>query len=257
MDPDHVFSHITAAELWRMPLPNHLDRNVVHVTASAPRRAPTGKSVVGHSLALSADAVTLHSGMRVTSPSATWVHLSSLLPAHDLVAVGDFILTGDPYGSVVPLAERSDLECAHRASRSARGRRARELALSFLRAGALSRPEPLLRYLIERAGLPQPDVNESLYDGRGSFIAMPDLSWPEFRLALEYEGDHHPEVRQFRRDVARIERMVDAGWAVTKITADDLFGTPEATVALLARRLTARGWMPRPLDLRRIGHFGR
>jgi len=106
-------------------------------------------------------------------------------------------------------------------------------------------------------GVPEPEVNPSLLDENGSFLAMPDLAWPEYMFAIEYEGDHHRGVDQYRRDIRRIERLIDAGWSVMKISADDLFDRPDETVARVARRLTARGWTPQRRELRRIGHVRR
>ncbi|TBN57284.1 hypothetical protein EYE40_07660 [Glaciihabitans arcticus] len=120
----------------------------------------------------------------------------------------------------------------------------------------MSRPESLSRLLFDRAGLPEALINTPVYDDRGAFLAMPDESWPEFRVAYEYEGDYHREVGQFRRDLGRVERLIDHDWAVTKASADDLYGAPIALVQRVARRLTRAGWTGRPI-LRQLGNFRR
>jgi hypothetical protein len=127
----------------------------------------------------------------------------------------------------------------------------------LVREGPFSRPESLLRYFVGWAGVPEPEINPSLVDERGSFLAMPDLAWPEFMFATEYEGDHHRGIDQYRRDIRRIEVLIDAGWSVMKVSADDLFDHPGELVARVQRRLAARGWVGPRRDLRRIGHVRR
>jgi len=257
MSRHHVFSHLTAAQIWGIPLPLTVDDGTIHVCAPAPARAPTGKAVTGHRFEIAAEHIRERGGLRLTSPALTWAHLSELLEPHDLVAAGDFVVTGNPFNNVLPLGEHADLEAIHNGGAPRRGRRNRETALPMVQEGALSRPESVLRYWILRAGAPAPQVNPSIVDGRGSFIAMPDLAWPEYTFAIEYEGDHHRSVRQYRRDVRRIEVLVDAGWSVMKVTADDLFGRPDETVARVLRRLETRGWRRTPSRLRHIGPMSR
>jgi very-short-patch-repair endonuclease len=103
---------------------------------------------------------------------------------------------------------------------------------------------------IVRAGLPEPKINlhvpEARYDG---IVPMVDLAYPEFRVGIEYEGDHHRQPVQFRRDIRRYERFADAGWSIVRVTGDDVpdGSAPGASAELLARieaRLRARGWRP-------------
>ena len=254
MHPAHAFSHATAAALWGMPLPRSVDEGVIHVSAPAPLRAPEGKRVSGHRVTglVAMDRV----GLRVTTPALTWVQLSEALAPHDLVAAADYAITGNPFVNVLPLATLAELGAAH-ARGAGRGRRARALALPLVQAGALSRPESLVRVLLMRAGIPAPQVNASIVDARGSFVAMPDLAWPEFTFAIEYEGDHHREVRQFRRDIRRIEVLIDLGWSVMKVSADDLFDRPDELIARVLQRLISRGWTAPRIELRQTAHFRR
>jgi len=254
MNPAHAFSHTTAAALWGMPLPLYLDDEAVHVSAPAPLRAPEGKRVAGHRVRglVARD----RWGLRVTSPALTWVQLSETLAWHDLAAAADFAITGSPFNNVLPIATLAELTAAHDEGPS-RGRRVRAAALPFLQEGALSRPESLTRILLVQSGIPSPQVNPSIVDDRGSFVAMPDLAWPKYAFAIEYEGDHHRDVRQFRRDIRRIEVLADLRWSVMKVSADDLFDRPEELVARVRQRLTARGWTPARIDLRQVVHFRR
>lgn len=252
-----VFSHVTAAMLWRMPLPMLLAPTLVHVTSPVGVRAARGRGVRGHTHPLVSEDVRVVGGLRVTSPEVTWTHLSTILPWWDLAAVGDFIVTGLPFESVLPLASRDDLVRAHERAASPAGAVARRRALEHIVVGPLSRPESLSLVLFRLAGLPDPAINEPVDDARGSFVALPDAFWREFRVAYEYEGDHHRRVERYRRDVRRTERLADEGWVVVRATADDLYGRPAELVGRVARRLRARGWLGHPRRLPRIGPIER
>lgn len=241
MPASAAFSHATAAEIWGFPLPLQFAADAIHIVVPVGTRAPRGKAVRGHQ-SRSADDTRLRGGLRVTSPAMTWCDLADVLELPDLIACAEFVITGNPYENRLPLASLDQLVAAARSVTGSHGHRARMAALNFAREGALSRPESLLRYLLVSSGIPDPRVNEYCNDARGSFIALADLSWPEFRVAVEYEGDHHRGVSQFRSDIHRFEKLADHNWAAVRISADDLFDRPAETVARVASRLTARGW---------------
>jgi len=165
-----------------------------------------------------------------------------MLEVPDLLACAEFAITGNPYENRLALTSLENLAAAAGIVAGGHGHRARTTVLRFARAGALSRPESLLRYLLVKSGLPNPRINENCNDSRGSFIALADLSWPAFRVAAEYEGDHHRGVSQFRSDIHRFEKLADHHWAAVRISADDLFDRPDQTVARVASRLAERGW---------------
>jgi hypothetical protein len=62
---------------------------------------------------------------------------------------------------------------------------------ALLRPGAESRPETLLRLLLGRAGLPEPEVNVDIRDDSGRFLGRADLVYPPWRTIVEYDGDQH------------------------------------------------------------------
>jgi very-short-patch-repair endonuclease len=70
---------------------------------------------------------------------------------------------------------------------------------------------------------------------------MPDLSYPELRIAIEYDGDVHRDQRQWRKDVARQRRLEELGWIIVHVMADDITRDPgpflAAVRAARARRL--------------------
>ena len=54
-----------------------------------------------------------------------------------------------------------------------------------------------------------------------------DMGWPDLKIALEYDGDHHrTDPAQFARDIVRLEELAALGWLVIRVAA----GTPRAEV---------------------------
>ncbi len=101
-----------------------------------------------------------------------------------------------------------------------------------------------MRLTISRAGLPTPTVGHTI-EAQG-WTATPDLAWPDFRVLVEYEGDHHrTDSRQFAHDLRRFERYRDSGWDAVRATKLDLFEHPNEFTHRVESRLRERGWRPR------------
>ncbi|MEV7228582.1 DUF559 domain-containing protein [Polymorphospora sp. NPDC051019] len=92
-----------------------------------------------------------------------------------------------------------------------------------------------------RRGLPPPVAQHEVHDHRGRFVGRVDLAYPRWRIAIEYEGDHHRERTQFRRDVARLNDLRACGWLVLRFTADDVLRHPERIIALVHQAVAERG----------------
>jgi very-short-patch-repair endonuclease len=100
--------------------------------------------------------------------------------------------------------------------------------------------ETRLRLLLVDAGAPRPVAQYDVRDARGRFLARVDLAYPEQRIALEYEGDHHRERVHFRQDVSRLNALRAAGWIVLRFTADDVLRHPKRVVREVARVMRER-----------------
>lgn len=111
------------------------------------------------------------------------------------------------------------------------------------RAIALARPfvespmETRLRLVPVLGGLPEPVVQYEVFDGVGHLVARLDLAYPEHRLGLEYDGDHHRERATFQRDAVRLNRLNLLGWTVLRFTADDVLRNPDRTLAQIRAAL--------------------
>lgn len=104
--------------------------------------------------------------------------------------------------------------------------------------------ETRLRLLLVDAGAPNPTAQHDVTDGRGRFIGRVDLAYPQWRIAIEYEGDHHRERSHFRRDIARLNALRDNGWLVLRFTADDVLRHPARIVRQVASAMRERRQTP-------------
>lgn len=221
---------ITAALLYRMPLPRDIEDDLrLHVTVAG-RHPPRVRGIVGHSYGLTRPTWRA-AGFPVVDPVETWVHLASILNREDLVAVGDFLVSGRvvPGGREPPLSTIEELASMIESLAGVRGLAKLRWAVSRVRTGVDSRPESHLRLLFVAHGLPEPVVNRPVYSVAGAFLGRADLAYPDLKLLFEYEGDYHrTSPAQFRRDIARRERFEDHGWRVMRVTSDHLYVAPLA-----------------------------
>jgi hypothetical protein len=232
-----AFSHETAARLCDLPIPRFDGEIDVMVLPDAV--VPNIRGVDGHT-GLSLTSVIVVDGLKVIHPERVFFQLALTLSVDDLVILGDAILRK---WSSLERMRHIGVDLARR-----RGIiRARE-ALRLIRPGVDSPMETRVRLLIVRAGLPCPHIGVTVVDDTGAWLARPDLSYPELKIAIEYDGDHHrTHQRQWRRDRFRDEGMRDAGWIVMALTADDVLRYSERTIERLRRYVHVRsGTQPSP-----------
>lgn len=215
--PAHAaISHTTAAQLDALPLPLRLSRDdTVHVSVPLGSRAPSGRGTRGHQVAQRPGDANRRHGVLSTTPARTFCDLAALLSLAELVAVGDVILRAG-------LATHAGLVDAvnHHAARRGRTRLVR--ALTLIDARAESPKESELRVLLIERGFTVPQINHEVRDAAGRFVARIDLAYPELKIAIEYDGDHHRDRAQWRRDVTRRRRLEALGWTYLTVTQADL-----------------------------------
>ncbi|MEU5937677.1 DUF559 domain-containing protein [Micromonospora sp. NPDC047548] len=120
------------------------------------------------------------------------------------------------------------------------GRRARRV-FDLADAGAQSPPESHLRVRLVLAGLPRPVTQHPVRLPSG-LVLHPDLAWPEFRVAVEYDGQWHSDPDQLHRDRRRLNQLVAAGWVVLHVTSRRLRDDLPAVLREIRAALAARGW---------------
>ena len=257
-----VFSHDTAVALgeWLVPRVDgrpsrkYVPRSVIpdvllHVSVPSHLPRPVGSGVVGHRFEPSVEDVGLVDGLRVTSPWRTWCDLAAAgAEDTDLVILADALRRRSPGAGARLLTERLD------SWGSGRGARALRRALARSRDGVDSPMETRLRLLFADAGLPEPEVNQWVRLEDGTPVHKPDLSWPQWRVAADYDGVHHAErddeedVRagrgsdwRQRQDNSRRDLMEDARWRLRVFTSFDVFRRPEVSVERMRGTLREAG----------------
>lgn len=231
--PDVLLSHWTAVALHGLPLPPGCSAEPFHVTAGPGRRGPRRREVIAHTSGRVLVPVRRH-GLLVTGLARTWCDL-----ARDGATVAELVVVGDALARRHP-AEAARLEAMVGGAGSRRGVRAARRALALLDPRSESPMESVLRVALVLAGLPAPTPQHVVLH-HGFFVARLDLAWPDVRLAVEYDGSHHLDRPQWVADLRRRERLEAAGWTVVVLTAEDVLGDLDATVARVAshlRRLT-------------------
>ncbi len=195
-------------------------------------RPPRG--IVAREHLLADDEVTRVAGLPVTTPVRTAYDLSRYLPRGPAVARLDALMRATPFSTedVLQLAQRY---------RAARGIRRLRSVLHLVDGGGSSPKETWLRLLLIDAGVPAPATQIPVVDGY-RLLAMLDLGWREFGVAVEYDGDHHrSDRRQYVKDQWRLRKLAELGWIVVRVIAED---KPEDVVERVRRALLARGWRP-------------
>ncbi|MFC8297744.1 endonuclease domain-containing protein [Micromonospora orduensis] len=107
--------------------------------------------------------------------------------------------------------------------------------------GAQSPPESQLRVRLVLGGLPRP-VTQHPIRVAGGLVLHPDLAWPEFRVAVEYDGRWHADPEQLHRDRRRLNLLVGAGWLILHVTGRRLYNDFPAVLGEVRSALLSRGW---------------
>ncbi len=101
-----------------------------------------------------------------------------------------------------------------------------------------SEPEKRIAALLVAAGLPPPTMQHRVRIGGRAFRI--DLSYPEHRIAIEYDSwEHHRGRRSFDEDRARSNHLVILGFSVLHFTSKSSDDTIVDTVEHALRRASA------------------
>lgn len=260
LPPTAVFSHATALDLLGIDRPRGLSEpDALHVLVPPTTVPPRRAGVVAHQSALLTARMSRVRGLPVLMPEEVWLRLAAELRTDEVVVLGDALLRRRR-----PWCDR-ELLARVTAQLPVRFRGVNRLrdAIPQLRSGTDSCQETRLRLRLVAAGLPCPEVNRSVVDPDGRFVALPDLSYPSHRLAVEYDGDlHRTEPSVWRRDEARRRSLSALGWRVIHATADDVRDPTELVHTVQNALHTSMRWQnlsPRSPGERQLlpSHTGR
>jgi hypothetical protein len=237
MPSDAVFSHLTAARLFGMPLPARFTDERLHVATPAPRRSLRGQGIRGHKLDLVPPEMALLRGLPLTSPARTWMDLARGVSVEESIILGDYLLSWRN-----PLATREEMTDVVSRAVGRRGVTIASEALPFISDRSDSPPESQFRYRFARAGLPRATPNLRLFTDSGELLAMPDLVFEEYKEVFDYEGDHHrTDERQWHKDIGRVRKLEGIGWHSTRGSKADLRDSSEL-IARMKRLFEDKGW---------------
>ena len=93
--------------------------------------------------------------------------------------------------------------------------------------------------LLVLGGLPRPQVQVTLRDGKGLVLGRPDLYYASHRLALEYDGSTHRA--SLVEDNRRQNRLVAAGIRLLRFTAGDVLHNPDSVTTQVRGYLASGG----------------
>ena len=239
-------SHQTAAQIWDGVVP---DQPLTHVSSPRTGTRSARQGVGSHQTSDGSEVVTF-GGLRVSSPAQTFIDLATELTLVDLVVLGD---------SLVKKGRATIRQLIEATLRwKGKGCRAARRAARLVRAGVDSPMETRLRLLMVFAGLPEPVVNHIVFDARGAVSKRFDLSYPELKLVIEYDGRQHAESdRQWERDTERREEMDVEEWRLIVIRSKDIYVQPLRTLERIVDAMRARGarGLPRTLSHEWERHF--
>jgi Protein of unknown function (DUF559) len=187
--------------------------------------------IITRSQQLDDDEITRVARVPVTTPARTAYDLGRLLPRGGAVARLDALRRASPFSveDVLLLAKRY---------RGARGLQQLRAVLPLVDGGAASPKETWLRLLLINAGLPTPTTQIPVHENR-RLVGVLDMGWEKYKVAVEYDGDHHrTNRRQYAKDQWRLRKLEGLGWVVLRVIADD---GPADVVRRVRAALARRG----------------
>lgn len=249
---DHWFSHLTAARLWRMPLPPAAGAIVdLDVLAVGSHNRARRAGVRQWETADGDVAFGMLGLVPVVTPADAWCQLA--VPgvlgtaehprrevSHEwLVAAADFLLSGSAYDRPRhALCTRDQLAAALARRGGKRGVVRLREAFERARLGVDSPQETRLRLGLIDHGLPEPDIQVPVRTSAG--LRHADLGYPAARVLLEFLGDQHRTSRtRWMQDLTRLQLFEDAGYRTIMVAADDLTPDCAALAARVRRALSA------------------
>lgn len=188
--------------------------------------------VITRNQRLDSDEIKHVTRLPVTTPARTAYDLGRRLPRGEAVARLDALMRATPFSieDVLLLAKRYP---------GARGLRRLRAALPLVDGGAASPKETWLRLLMMDAGLPIPTTQIPVHEN-WHLLGILDMGWEKYKVAVEYDGDHHrTDRRQYVKDQRRLRKLEALGWIIIRVIAED---PPEDVVRRVRGALIRRGY---------------
>jgi hypothetical protein len=209
----------------------------VHIITPYHRKVRSRDGVVVHSGAASESEVVVPDGMRSQRLEIALAEVLCRSSGRSEIACADQVL------GMVAERERGRfrglIEDAIRNRPDLRGTLRAGFVLGLASGLAESPPESWTLLAMVEAGLPLPTQQFPIHDLAGKEIYRLDFAWPEFRVAVEYDGYEAHEGRR-GRDKARDLDLKRRGWTVIRADSADL-KDPRRLTDTVRAALRARG----------------
>lgn len=182
---------------------------------------------------LESDEHTTHRGFPITTPLRTCWDIALWFEPVRAVALIDGLLHTE-------FVTAEDLDHLIGRRLGCHGARRARRVFRLADGGAQSPAESTLRVRLLVRGFPRPRTQFPV--PVGGAVLHPDLAWPEYMVAIEYDGLWHNEAEQFHRDRRRLNRLSASGWIVLHVTAQRMRTDFAGLTSELADVLKQRGW---------------
>ncbi|WP_240951103.1 endonuclease domain-containing protein [Bifidobacterium olomucense] len=250
-----LFGMTTSLMLQAVPLPSNcaMDPDRLHTVSSSKRqRMHSLRGLVQPhvwTLLKTARNVRINQYVYALDLFHTWAQMATHLPLRELVILGESIIaaldlrTNDSatdFGGHI----RSFIALS-KSPLSFHGKKKCQTATGLMIPGARSPKESESHLLLRSHGIPHPILNYHVPDSSfktGAPMTL-DMAWPDFLVAVEYDGDQHRTDReQWRRDQEKRNRLRARGWEIILATAGNLgHDESRAEFAFLVARTLERG----------------
>lgn len=236
---DLLISHLSAAQLWGLPIAGTPQAWTHQLLGeSARHRKPEERPELSYLAPVRHQGNTrflLHRGLGLPPAMGPWgcraghavetlLQCLPWLPGWRAVAAADHLLATGPAlsGPARTTTAAHLLAAAERLPPGTRGIRQLHAAVERSAPQTWSPMETLLRLALTRAGLPMPTMNLPVLAPSGRRMHL-DLAWDQAKVAAEYNGRVHYENRQVYGDEQhRLQCLEEMGWRVRVVVVDDL-----------------------------------
>lgn len=216
-DRQIYFSLTTALELAGVELPYcpSLSQKDFHITVLDASARTRMKGVHEHVWRQPFCYNTMANAVRYMTPVDTWVQFGQYLGVIELIVLAESIIRA---GLATKEQLSNRLDSFHRII----GRKRCDAAIRLI-SSSDSVQETRTRLALLSFGLPCPVPQHTIVDPQTGERFVVDMAYPEQRVAIEYDGDHHRTFRtQYVRDQKKRSRLHNLGWKVVVVFAGDL-----------------------------------
>lgn len=218
------FSLYTALELCGVELPRHstLPQKDFYVTVRSKGTRSSLDNVDYRIWNAKFNSIVFSNGVTCMHPMDAWIQFAQYLNLTELVVLAEALIRRYGY-AIEQFTQR--LTAFHRVI----GRARCEAALKLVKPSD-SVQETRTRLALMLFGLPIPQTQYGITDSENGYTYTVDMAYPQYKVAIEYDGDHHRRFRkQYVRDQQKRRRLRQLGWTVIEVFADDLWNTAKTT----------------------------